>query len=75
MSDAPILPDVLAGFLTREELARQIGRTTRTLERWESARTGPPITRIGKTPLYNFESVRAWLAAQEQHKPKRRASV
>lgn len=55
---------ILDGYLTRPELARQIGRTVRTLERWEASRTGPPITRIGKTPFYNFDAARDWLAAQ-----------
>lgn len=63
-------PAVLSDYLTREELATQLGRCVRTLERWESLRIGPPITRIGKTPMYKVESVRAWLQSQER-KPKR----
>jgi len=64
---------VLSDYLTRDELATQLNRTVRTLERWESSRVGPPITRMGKTPLYRKESVIDWLASQEQ-KPTRRTA-
>ena len=63
---------ILSEYLSREELARQINRSIRTLERWESSRTGPPITRVGRTPMYRTDSVLSWLKSQEQ-KPKRRA--
>ncbi len=63
---------ILSDYLTREELARQINRSIRTLERWESSRTGPPITRMGRTPMYRIKSVLTWLKSQEK-KPTRRA--
>ena len=65
---------VLSEYLSRDELALQLDRTPRTLERWESLRIGPPITRIGKTPYYKKESVLAWLESRER-KPTRRGAA
>lgn len=57
---------VLEGFLRREELAEQFGLSPRTIDRWEALRKGPPRVAIGRTILYNIESVRQWLADQER---------
>lgn len=56
---------ILAQFLTREELATELQRNPRTLDRWEMLRTGPPRTLIGRTVLYRRSSVQKWLAEQE----------
>ena len=56
---------ILAQFLTREELATELQRNPRTLDRWQVLRTGPPRTLIGRTVLYRRSSVQKWLAAQE----------
>ncbi|MDT8070947.1 MAG: hypothetical protein ROO76_22520 [Terriglobia bacterium] len=57
--------NVLAGYLTRPQLAVQLGKSTRCLHRWETDGSGPPVTRLGKLVLYKVESVREWLAALE----------
>ncbi len=62
---------VLSGFLTKEQFAQELRRSTRTLDRWDSLRIGPPRTYVGKTPLYRVESVREWLENQEQRNRKR----
>ena len=36
------LPDLLAGWISREQLARALGLTADTLARWEARRQGPP---------------------------------
>jgi len=56
---------VLAGYVTRKQLAAQLGRDERTLQVWEQRRIGPPLTRVGKQVLYRVDAVRVWLAAQE----------
>jgi hypothetical protein len=61
---------VLAGYLTKAELARQLDRNERTLELWARQQIGPPITRIGKEPYYFVDSVRAWLRAKEEPMPR-----
>ena len=62
MSD--LLP-ILEEFLTLEDLATELGRNKRTLDRWDALGMGPPRTRMGRTVLYRRSSVQKWLAAQE----------
>ncbi len=57
---------ILSEFLTTEELAAELRRNKRTLDRWEALGIGPPRTFIGRTILYRRASVQKWLAAQEQ---------
>ena len=59
---------VLDGFLRREELAQQLGLSPRTIDRWEALRKGPPRVCVGRTVLYNVESVREWLRSKERQK-------
>jgi predicted DNA-binding transcriptional regulator AlpA len=58
---------VLEGFLRRDELAHQLGLSPRTIDRWQTLRKGPPRICIGRTILYQVESVREWLRTREQH--------
>jgi hypothetical protein len=62
MSNEPILSE----FLTKEELAEQLQRNPRTLDRWAVLGMGPPRTHVGRTVLYRRASVQKWLVAQEQ---------
>jgi hypothetical protein len=57
---------ILAEYLTREELASELRRNPRTLDRWEVLGMGPPRTHIGRKVLYRRASLLKWLAAQEQ---------
>ena len=57
---------ILEGYLTQPELAKQLGKSTRTLERWDSQRTGPPPTIIGRRKLYHVDDVRTWLKGQRR---------
>ena len=56
---------ILEEFLTPEELATELGRNKRTLDRWDALGIGPPRTRVGRTVLYRRSSVQKWLATQE----------
>ena len=62
MSDSEPL---LSEFLTKKELAAELQRNERTLDRWDALGTGPPRTRIGRKVLYRRTSAKKWLAAQE----------
>ena len=57
---------ILSEFLTKEELAAELRRNPRTLDRWDALGVGPPRTRVGRQVLYRRASVQKWLAAQEQ---------
>jgi len=56
---------LLSEFLTTIELAAELGRNKRTLDRWNALGTGPPRTHMGRTVLYRRSSVQKWLAVQE----------
>lgn len=73
--DKPVTRLVLEGYLRREELAEQFGLSPRTIDRWEALRKGPPRVCIGRTILYNVQSVREWLLSRERQATtvKRRA--
>jgi hypothetical protein len=68
-------PPVLAGYLTREQLAEQFDVGFRTLERWAVLRVGPKVTHVGRVPYYAISDVQAWLAAggmkaQQRNRPR-----
>jgi hypothetical protein len=67
LSSKPILRE----FFTKEELAAELRRNPRTLDRWDALGIGPPRTCFGRTVLYQRKSVQKWLAGQER---QRRAS-
>jgi biotin operon repressor len=64
---------VLAGYVSETELARELGKCERTVQRLRALRKGPPYVLIGRQIYYRLEAVRVWLLAQER-KPGRRAS-
>jgi predicted DNA-binding transcriptional regulator AlpA len=57
---------ILEGFLRREELAKQLNLSPRTIDRWQASREGPPRVHVGRTILYNVQSVREWLQSRER---------
>lgn len=67
-------PEVLQGYLTRDDLAKQMGVHPRTLERWHRERQGPPCVMIGRFRLYRVAAVREWLESREQGPTRSRAA-
>jgi hypothetical protein len=57
---------VLAGYIRETDLVRQLNRSVRTLQRLAARRIGPPRIKVGRLVFYRIDSVRAWLAQQEQ---------
>jgi predicted DNA-binding transcriptional regulator AlpA len=55
-----------ADYLTRPEVANVLQHiTTRTLQRWEAAKIGPPVVRLGpKRAVYPRAQFNEWLAAR-----------
>jgi predicted DNA-binding transcriptional regulator AlpA len=62
-------------YLERAELARQLGKSTRTLDRWHTLRIGPPRVVIGRMILYRRHSVLEWLASREEPIAAQRARM
>jgi hypothetical protein len=63
------IPSVLDGYISEADLARQLNRSVRTLQRLVARRLGPPRTKIGRLifyNVYNVAHVRDWLSRQEQ---------
>ena len=59
-------PDpVLSDWMSRADLAGELGVTAATLCRWAARRVGPAPTRVGRKILYRRATVRAWLLEQE----------
>lgn len=63
--------NLLADWISREQLAGELGIACDTLARWEARQIGPPCTRIGRKVLYRRTSVESWINAQEQTRPPR----
>jgi hypothetical protein len=58
--------EILKDYIPRPQLAADLGKSVKTLVRWENDGIGPPVTRIGRDPLYYKPSVEKWLRAQER---------
>jgi len=62
LSDSAPAPSVLEGYISETDLARQLNRSVRTLQRLAARQSGPPRIKIGRLVLYRIDSVRVWLA-------------
>jgi excisionase family DNA binding protein len=56
---------IFEGYLTKEQLAAQLGRSPRTIDRWALTGHAPAPTRIGRTVLFRRDAVLEWLRGQE----------
>ena len=65
--DQPL--NLLADWISREQLTEELGLASDTLARWEARQLVPPCTRIGRKVLYRRTSVHDWISAQEQGHP------
>jgi len=57
---------LLDGWLSRVQVAQEIGVSVDTLARWETRRIGPPCIRIGRKVLYRTDAFREWLISRER---------
>jgi hypothetical protein len=58
--------NILKDYISQADLAGQLGKSVKTLVRWELDGRGPPVTRIGRDVLYSIPSFEKWLKAQER---------
>ena len=62
---------ILADWISRRDLACELGLTEDTLRRWEDRRIGPVCVRAGRRVYYRRTTVQDWLVAQEVAKQAR----
>jgi hypothetical protein len=60
------VPELLQGYLSEEEYAKQRGVTLRTCQRDRALRQSPPYVIIGRQVYYRLEAVREWLVKRER---------
>jgi hypothetical protein len=67
---APPPPPSIAGQVTREQLARVVGKNERTIRRWERTRLAPALT-VGPDGVHRFDLQRVseLLEVREHHDP------
>ncbi len=56
----------MSDWLSREELAEELGIAPGTLAKWATERKGPPLVKIGRCVFYRRAAVRKWLAKRER---------
>ena len=56
---------ILSEYLTKAELAAQLNRSIRSVDRWTLTGDGPPCVRIGRRSLYRRAAVIEWLRSLE----------
>jgi len=60
---------LLSDYLSREDLARELEVTLRTVDEWRERKTGPAPTRVGRQIRYKRSTVVAWLESREEPRP------
>lgn len=63
---------LLSGWISRLDLALELGLSVDTLARWETQRRGPPCIRAGRRVFYRRAAVQEWLNDLELARPSRR---
>jgi hypothetical protein len=66
-------PTPLDDYMTPPDLCAVLGVCKRTLDRWRTARKGPPRTKIGQKILYRKSGVSDWLRRREDEEEARLA--
>ena len=57
--------NILGEYLTKAELAAELNRSTRSVDRWALTGDGPPCVRIGRRTFYRRAAVIEWLRGLE----------
>lgn len=63
---------VMAGWVSRADLARRLGVTVWTLNRWAAQGIGPVHIRVGLKAYYRASAVDEWLATLERRNARDR---
>ncbi len=62
---------MLAGWISRQKLADELGVTVETLGRWQRKRSGPACIKAGRKVFYRRSVVETWLLKQEQSRTRK----
>jgi hypothetical protein len=62
---------LLAGWISRQKLADELGVTVDTLGRWQRKRSGPACIKAGRKVFYRRSVVENWLLKQEQSRTRK----
>ena len=54
----------LLGFMTEDETALTLGVTKATLRNWRARKRGPPVSFVGRKPVYSFDGLREHVESQ-----------
>ena len=65
---------LMSDWISRADLAIELGLSVDTLRRWETQRFGPRCVRAGRKVFYRRAAVQDWLEQQERAAPRRRRS-
>jgi excisionase family DNA binding protein len=65
--------DLLADYLSREELAVAFHVKPRTISEWIGKPNGLPHTKLGRSYFFQIDAVRAWLERRTSARNKNRA--
>jgi Helix-turn-helix domain len=65
MEQAETGNSILNEYLTKADLAAQLHRSIRSVDRWALTGDGPPCIRIGRRTLYRRAAVVEWLRGLE----------
>ena len=63
---------LLDEYVTEAELAGELDKSLRTIQRWKRVQHGPRRTILGRTTIYHRRDVKEWLEAQREDRPQRR---
>lgn len=57
---------LLADYLSKKQLAHELGVAVRTVNRWRHHRSGPKAVHVGGRIYFRREDVAAWLAQRTE---------
>ena len=69
------ISELLAEFVDRETLAKELGVSPRTLIRYEALPDGLPSAMLGGRKLYRLSSVKEWIENRESRPNRRRRAA
>ena len=57
---------LLSDYLSKADLAAELGITVRTITRWRMMRTAPPAVKFAGRVMFKRSDVMAWLESQRE---------